>query len=279
MHEEAIKSPNHAWLFDVDGVITNPEQKRITEPKILDEIIKRLQIGEPVALVTGRSIDFMKDRVIDPLKDKIADPNLLRNFLAMGEKGGVWITYENGEPQEHIDHDISVPQDLQDEVRKLIENEFSDLMFYDETKKTMISTEMKDGTNLEDYHMRQQVLDQKLEELVASHGLSDQLGVDPTTIATDIQNKHVGKDFAAKRVLAWLKEKDIKPQNFVTMGDSRSDLPMAQEVHDQGLPVTFVFVGKDTDQEYMRGLNLPFPVTFTQNKYENGAAEYLSAST
>lgn len=39
-------------------MITNPEQKRVTEPRILEEIIKRLKTAEPVALVTGRSIDF-----------------------------------------------------------------------------------------------------------------------------------------------------------------------------------------------------------------------------
>lgn len=276
---EKEKQVDHAWLFDVDGVITNPERKRITEPRILDEIVKRLQNGEPVALVTGRSIDFMRDRVIDPLRDKIADPNLFNNFLAMGEKGGVWITYENGQEQEHIDSDISIPQDLQNEVRKLIRNQFSDLMFYDESKKTMISTEMKDGTNLGDYHARQQILDQKLEELVKHHGLTEQLEVDPTTIATDIQNKHVGKDFAARRVLDWLKERGIKPQNFITMGDSKSDVPMAQEVHDQGFTVTFVFVGKDADREYIKSLNLPFTITFTQGEYENGTAEYLSTNT
>lgn len=25
-----------AWIFDVDGVITNPREKRVTEPEILD---------------------------------------------------------------------------------------------------------------------------------------------------------------------------------------------------------------------------------------------------
>ena len=275
-----MKPVNHAWLFDVDGVITNPEQKRVTEPRIIDEIVKRLESGEPVALVTGRSIDFMRERVIDPLIQRVGDLSLLQNFLAMGEKGGVWVTYnQDGEPQEHIDENISVPRQLQDEVRKLIEQEFSDLMFYDESKKTMISTEMIDGTKLKDYHQRQKMLNQKLEELVRQHGLQDRLEVDPTTIATDIQNKHVGKDFAAKRVLTWLAERKIKPAQFITIGDSKSDLPMAQEIHNQGLLVIFVFVGKDADRKYIESQNLPFPVTFTKNQYEKGTLQYLSSNT
>lgn len=277
---EVEKTIEHAWLFDVDGVITNPEQKRITEPRIFDEIVKRLTNGEPVALVTGRSIDFMRQRVIEPLIERTENLGLLQNFLAMGEKGGVWITYgQEGEPQEHIDENISVPQSLQDEVRKLIESEFSDLMFYDESKKTMISTEMIDGSNLEEYHARQKILDQKLEELIRKHRLEDKLEVDPTTIALDIQNKHVGKDFAARRVLAWLKEKGVKPTQVITIGDSKSDVPMAQEIYDQGLPVMFIFVGKEVDRADIQSRNLPFPVTFTQNKYEKGTVEYLTSNT
>lgn len=273
---EIEKIVETAWLFDVDGVITNPEQKRVTEPRILDEIIKKLESGEPVALVTGRSIDFMHQRVIEPLKAKVSDLAILQNFLAMGEKGGVWITYDQqGNPQEHIDENISIPQDLQNEARKIIEDEFSDLMFYDESKKTMISTEMIDDTRLEDYHARQKVLNEKLEELVEKHSLGESLEIDPTTIATDVQNKHVGKDFAARRVLTWLKEKNIKPAQFIAMGDSKSDVPMAQEIHNQGLPVTFVFVGQAADRKYIESQNLPFPVTFSQNNYEKGTLEYL----
>ena len=275
---EVEKTIEHAWLFDVDGVITNPEQKKVTEPAILDEIAKRLKTQEPVALVTGRSIDFMRERVIDPLIERVGDSSLLQNFLAMGEKGGVWITYDQGgSPQEHVDENISVPKTLQDEVRRLIHDEFSNLMFYDESKKTMISTEMHDGTNLEDYHAQQKILNQKLEELVKEHGLEESLEVDPTTIATDIQNKHVGKDFAARRVLAWLKERGIKPAQFITMGDSKSDVPMAQEIYDQGVPVTFVFVGKESDRADIERRNLPFPVTFTKAQYEKGTLEYLTS--
>ncbi len=274
-----MNTVKNAWIFDVDGVITNPQEKKVTEPAILEEIIKRLSANELVALVTGRSIDFMRERVVAPLRDRISDLSLLQNFLAVGEKGGVWITYnQDGKPQEHIDRNISVSQDLQDEVRNLINTEFSDLMFYDESKKTMISTEMKDGEDLDKYHQRQKQLSEKLEHLVREHGLGNVLEVDPTTIATDVQDKNVGKDFAARRVLSWLKEQGIKPQNFIMMGDSKSDIPMAKEVHDEGLSVTFVFVGKEDDRRYIESLHLPFPVTFTQDKYDKGTLEFLQST-
>lgn len=278
--KENSTAVEHAWLFDVDGVITNPEQKKITQPRILEEMIRRLEDGEPVALVTGRSVDFMRERVLARLTKRITERSLLRNFLAVGEKGGVWITYsQEGEPLEHIDESISTPQKLQEEARELVEREFSDLIFYDESKLTMISTEMKDGIKLDDFHQRQAVLDEELEKLIKRHGFSHQLEIDSTTIATDIQDKHVGKDLAARRVLDWLKSRDIVPKMVVAFGDSKSDIPMAQEIHNQGLPATFVFVGKEQDRKDIDKLNLPFPVHFPRGQYESGTLEYLSSNT
>ena len=44
----------NAWIFDVDGVITNPIEKRVTLSKIVDELIRRLKKNEPIGLNTGR---------------------------------------------------------------------------------------------------------------------------------------------------------------------------------------------------------------------------------
>lgn len=48
---------------------------------------------------------------------------------------------------------------------------------------------MKDGEDLDNYQRDQQILNEKLVQLVVQSGLEDVLEVDPTTIATDIQNK------------------------------------------------------------------------------------------
>lgn len=266
-----------AWLFDVDGVITNPEQKRVTEPQIINEMVKRLEVDQPVALVTGRSLDFMKERIIVLLKKSIKERKFLQNFLAVGEKGGVWISFtKDGTEQEETDKNISVPKDLQQEVKSLIEKGFCDTMFFDNTKRTMISTEMIDSSNLQNYHKKQEVLNRNLEELIKKHQLSESLEVDPTTIASDIQNKHVGKDFAAKRVLLWIEKSGFKPTVFITFGDSKSDIPMAQEVFDQNKKVKMVFVGKEQDRNDIKNLNLPFPVIFPTASYEKGTLEYLT---
>lgn len=273
INSEQARIVNIAWVFDVDGVITNPSEKRVTEPEILNQIVQKLEKGEPVALNTGRSLVWMIDRVINPLLEKVKDKKSLVNFFASGEKGGTWITFdEKGEMQHHKYDSISVPQPLQEKVRNLINSEFSKSMFFDETKETMISIEMKDGYLVESYTEDQKKLKPKLKELIDQAGLSQELKVDPTTIATDIENEFVGKGFAVERMLKWLNEKNIRPQRFVTFGDSSSDLPMAEKLHKNGHAVSFVYVGKSNlPKDY------PFPIIRPQNHFEKGTLEALSS--
>jgi hydroxymethylpyrimidine pyrophosphatase-like HAD family hydrolase len=281
--EEEDMSPNlererivdAAWIFDVDGVITNPSEKRVTEPEILDQILKRLEKGEPVALNTGRSIEWVKDRVLNPLIERIKDRKILQNFLAVGEKGGTWAEFdEDGNLLEKKDDNISVPDDLRNKVRDLINSNYSDSMFFDESKLTMISTEMKDGYSLEEYKNKQQYLIPQLKTLLQRRNISEKFKVDPTTIAVDVENKFVGKHFAVKRIIEWVKSRGISPQMFIAFGDSfRSDVSMAQEIHSQGLPVEFVYVGK----EDVDASAFPFTIHQTQSNYDKGALEFLKS--
>lgn len=161
---------------------------------------------------------------------------------------------------------------MQEEARKLVEKKYSKSVFFDTTKRTTISIEMLDGFNLDEFKKVQPELGKDLSALITKYQLEENLEIDPTTIATDIQNKHVGKDFAARHVLDWLTQKGIKPAQFITVGDSLSDLEMAQEVHDQGLPVEFVFVG---EKQKLEGIKRDFPVITTKSTYGSGTQEYL----
>lgn len=145
---------NHAWLLDVDDVIIHPEQKKVTEPQLFDEIIKRLKADEPAALVTGRSLNWLLERVLVPLEEKVGDRMIFQNFFAVGEKGGAWISYQaQGQREEFIDSSISISPVLQEETRKIIEEQFSETMFIDESKRTMISTEMRNGLAVSAYRI------------------------------------------------------------------------------------------------------------------------------
>lgn len=261
------------WIFDGDGVITNPQEKRITEPEILDQIINRLEKGEPVALNTGRSIEWVKKHVLNPLLKKIQDKKFLRYFLIVGEKGGTWAEFDHqGNLIENKDDAISVPKDIQNEVRNLINSEYSDSMFFDESKLTMVSTEMKDGYSLDDYKSKQKNLFEQFQELLIRKNVTDKFKVDPTTIAVDIENKFVGKNFAVKKIIEWVKRKGIETQRYISFGDSfSSDIPMAEEINSQNLPVEFIYVGK----ENINISAFPFMIHQTKAKFEKGTLEFL----
>ena len=258
----------NAWLFDVDGVITNPIEKRVTHPEIIDELIRRLKKAEPIGLNTGRSIDFIVEQILVPLEQHIEDKSLLRNVFAIGEMGGVRITYQDGQRQENVDGEISVPQNLQDKVRSLVKLDFSDIMFYDETKKTMITVELKLGKSLDEFHLRQTEFVGILRDLLQKHHFTD-IRVDATTIATDIENSHVGKALGVKRFLKLLSERKVNTSNFIVFGDSKSDLEMGEELHIQGKKFTFVYVGEGEIKQ------TPFEVIRTTKHYDQGTLEYL----
>lgn len=270
-----MKHISQALIFDVDGVITNPQEKRVTEPEILDEIIERLEKGEPVALNTGRSIEWVKDRVLNSLIGKVKDKKILQNLLAVGEKGGTWAEFnDRGNLVESKDDNISVPDSLKQEIRSLINTKYETSMFYDESKLTMISAEMKDGYSLEDYRKEQITLSVEFEKLLAGKNLTDRFKVDPTTIATDIENKFVGKNFSVKRITEWIKGKGINPQKYVAFGDSfRSDIPMAVELNSRKLPLEFIYVGR----ENIDTSSYPFPIIQTNSKYGKGTLEFLKS--
>lgn len=267
-----MKTVDHMLIMDVDGVITNLKDKK-ANPQMLQYLYQELKKGIPLALNTGRSIEWVKNRVINPLIEKVKDKSILHNFLALGEKGGTWAEFdENGNLLESKNDNISVPKDIQKEVRNLINNEYSDSMFFDESKLTMISTEMKDGHSLEDYKEKQRILSSELQTLLTDKHLAEKFKVDPTTIAVDIENKYVGKGFAVKRMIEWVKSRGIKPQMFIAFGDSSSsDISMAEEIHSQGLSVEFVYVGK----EHIDASSFPFTIHQTQTKFEKGTLEFL----
>jgi hydroxymethylpyrimidine pyrophosphatase-like HAD family hydrolase len=264
---------NTGWIFDIDGVVTNPSKKKVSEPQILVHIANKLKNGEPVAFNTGRSTSWLIERVINPLLEMIEDKNVLQNFIAVSEKGGCWVTFDkDGTMQEHKDDSISVPESLRQQVKKLIDENYADSMFYDDSKQTMISTEMNDGLSIEEYKKDQNKLTVQLKKLLQQNNFSDKLKIDPTTIATDIENIHVGKDFATERILELLKKKGIKPKQFIAFGDSPSDIEMAEKLHERNLSFTFIFVD---DKGELKGREHPFPIVYTKSRFDQGTLEFL----
>lgn len=80
-----MKKADHISILDVNGVVTDPAEKRITESEILDEVIKRLEQGEPVALNTGRLVESVKRKGIRPQR-YIAFGDSFRSDVPMAEE-------------------------------------------------------------------------------------------------------------------------------------------------------------------------------------------------
>lgn len=264
------------FVFDIDGVITHPSKKINTEPEILNHIIEKLKIGDPVALNTGRSLAWIGEKVINLILARIQNKEILKNLIAVGEMGGVWLTFDNdGNANEYIDNSLSIPKPLMEKTKELIELKYSKSMFYDDTKNTMVSIEMNEGMSIDVYKKIQKLLINDLSQIIKESDLGKNLKIDTTTIAADVMNKHVGKDFAVLRIVNWLKEKKLSPKKILAFGDSASDLPMAEKFHELGFPIEFVFVGNQQIQQS----EYKFPIILTTHKFEKGTLEFLTKSS
>lgn len=262
------------WIFDLDGVVTDVSQKKITNPKILEYFSKFMQKGEPVAINTGRSLEFIRKEVFSPMLDYLKtngiSEDLLNNFFAVGEKGNAWIENE----KDYYDKTISVPKEFTSKVKELIEKGFSDTMFFDNTKKTIISIEMNKGFALERFNSSKEKLLPKLEKLLKEENLENAYKIKHGTIAIDIQDKSAGKKKGMKRILEWLSRNSLKPEKIFVFGDSLEDLEMGEKLSELNLLFTFVFVGNPAVIKDKPN----FPIIFTKEKYDIGTEEYLSSS-
>jgi len=267
------RTVSHILIFDVDGVLTHPSEKKVTQLKIFLELKNRLENNEPIILNTGRAIDFIIEKILTPLEKIITDKKLLQNLFAVGEKGGVSVSYDDyGQRKIHVDSSISVPKILQTAARRLTKEKFSDSAFYDITKKTMISIEMLDGLSVSKFKIRQNLLNQELDKMLSKYGLNHKYKIDPSRIATDVENNHVGKALGVERALVWLSKKMIKTKQFIAFGDSPADVSMAQALSAKKLPVIFVFVG---EKSLLKNKEMNFPIVYTKNHCEAGTVEYL----
>ncbi len=262
-----------AYIFDVDGVLSDPVQKQVTEPELLNQLVRILEQEDPLALNTGRATSWVKERVIAPLEKLVSQKSLFDNFMVVGEKGNTLLTFESGEWKDTIlTSQINVS--LEKNIREIAENEFAGSMFFDPDKSTMVSIEMRDGFNNDEYTKEQKKLHQKLNELLDTPEYKDlNMRIDPSQISLDIQPQDAGKHLGAVRIEKWFEDKSQKPDRVIMFGDSPSDIEMAEELQDR-FTCEFVFVN---DPHMIQGKNLTCKVTFTKARFTAGTLEYLQA--
>lgn len=263
-----------AWLFDIDGVIADPVTRTITKPEIVSFIISELQKGNPVGLISGRGLLWLRSRIIKVFENYLDDhPGLSRSLLDLlylsSEFGGVEATYQSGERSEKLNQDLMLPKEAWDALA-LVSNSFVEYVFIDEEKQTQFTLEagVNEKENYIDTHG-----DEIVAALVAVVTAFPQLEVHKDRIAINVKNKKANKNYATVQFLTWLAQTKPQPMYFYGFGDSPSDVEIGQALFENNLQFTFVYVGSESD---LANQQVAFPVHFTKERLIDGTLEFLA---
>lgn len=250
-------APGHGvqgLLLDVDGPVASPLTRTVPEG-IITDLLTLASMGWPVVFNTGRSDAFIREQVMAPMIAAGIPAGI--TFHAVCEKGATWFSFTaDGAGQVFVDTGLALPVSFADDVRDLVEEKYSEIMFFDETKLAMVSVEQSLAVASTDYLVSQRAFDDDVLDIMHSHDMGAcRLGrevpdsdghieyrVDPTIISTDIESVRVGKDVGADRALTLIAPLVDIPHRWWTVGDSRTDYAMADYLHEQGFDVAHVDV-------------------------------------
>ena len=255
----AAPQPALGLLLDVDGPIASPVTRSIALPEITRDLVALAAAGTPVVFNTGRSDAFIRDEVVGQMI--AAGLPAGARVHAVCEKGASWFSIgpehgPTGMSDVQVDASLAMPADFADEMEALVASDYADLVFFDRTKRAMVSIEQLTSVESATYLARQREFDERAMEALTRRGagvrrLDDvrpdaagavQWRVDPTIISTDIESVRLGKDLGAERALELLALDGPAPVAWRTVGDSRSDYAMADWLHEHGHSVAHVDV-------------------------------------
>jgi hypothetical protein len=247
-------------LLDVDGPIASPITRTIAIASILDDLVTLTAAGVPVAFITGRSDEFVRERVIAPLRavgldDALALPGA--RMFCVFEKGAAWAPVTAGGLGEvSVDDSVRVPVEFAATVKELHAREFAQSMFWDDTKRAMVSVEQRTDVSAELFYPEQARFNDTVFAAATTRGLGIRMGdraapdatgecpwrIAATVISTDIEAASLDKDRGAERAIDYFASRGPLPTVWRSVGDSRSDYKMADYVHSLGLDVAHVDV-------------------------------------
>ncbi|WOF24632.1 hypothetical protein N8K70_08260 [Microbacterium betulae] len=244
-------------LLDVDGPLASTVTRTLRVPSIAPDLVALAHAGAPVVFNTGRSHAFLVDRVIPVLADAGLRPDA--PVWGVGEKGATWFSLVPDAPRPEAGEvgaatELSPPRALLERVRALAARE-DRLMFWDETKETMISVEQNVDVANEDYLAAQPELVAACQDVIDDLGLGDEFHIVPTIISVDIEHVTAGKALGAARALELVAARMTPPARWFTAGDSPGDYDMATWLHDRGDEVTHLDV-RPTGAAH----DVPYPV-------------------
>jgi hypothetical protein len=252
--------PDLGLLFDVDGPLASPVTRTVAIPEILADLVALTRVGVPIAFITGRSDAFVRDQLLGPLHDAgLPDALAAEEARMFGvfEKGASWAPITGaGLGELTVDERLAVPEPVVRSVRELVARDFADTMFFDDTKRAMVSVEQRTDVSAEQYRAAQEDFNAAAFAIAAQAGLGIRWGervfpdergevpyrIDPTIISTDLESVELDKDRGAQRALEYFEHLGDLPRRWRTIGDSRSDYKMADYLESAGFEVAHVDV-------------------------------------
>jgi HAD superfamily hydrolase (TIGR01484 family) len=276
---ESAKIVKMIQFFDIDGVLTDPTEKKIN-PQILERLKNDIEAGNPIIFETGRGWDWVHAHVVSPLSQKVSSPDILENIFVSVEKGDISVTFEDGQWKEKVLAGEKLSEEFLTDAKHLSE-EYEQTMSCKENKRTIFTIEMHEteGLSMQEKQQRLEVfqrqrdmLQQQLEQLRDRYGLGDMYEVDATTVALDIQPKGAGKKRGTQEAIAWLMQKGFKAELYEVFGDSMSDIAMADTLSSEHFPVRLIYVG---DGSKLQERRFPFTVDIFDRQYAKGTLQYL----
>lgn len=253
-------APDLGLLLDVDGPIASPISRSIAIQSILDDLVALTAAGVPIAFITGRSDEFVREQVIAPLLTAGLGDALQQagaRMFCVFEKGAAWaVVTSDGIADVSVDESVRVPERYADSLHELHARDFSETMFWDDTKRAMVSVEQRTQVSAEQFYPEQARFNDAAFAAANALGLGISMGdrtardadgqcpwrIDSTVISTDIESVSLDKDRGAARAIDYFASRGPLPSVWRSVGDSRSDYKMADYVHSLGLEVAHVDV-------------------------------------
>ena len=262
-------TPPLGLLLDVDGPISSTRTRTVRLHGLAADLVAIARSGCPVVFNTGRSVDFLAEQVLPALTHaglKATDP-----VWGVGEKGGTWfsLTEREGSPSigdVALDPSIAPPPALV-EAGKRIAAEYSDIVFFDNTKHTMVSLEQHVTVPRDEFLPCRDKIVEAFERAIADTG-ADGFTIYPTVISVDVEHVDSGKALGARRALDLIASRMQAPRRWFTAGDSGQDYDMAAYLHEHGFDVSHLDVRLTGDVP-----EVPFEVIREEPILEDGSAE------
>ncbi len=256
------------FVFDLDGVITNPTDSSVDHVTI-EHIYKLLEDGTYVAINTGRPYAWVQTNLLGTL-ESMGGHAMFDHLYIVCEKGGESLVWSDGDFRPQPSR-FALSEESMTACKRFFDDNAEDFntMFWDNDKLTMATIEKRPEADLGEFKKQQQDLAERLRKLFDGQ----EVRIDTTTIATDVELPSAGKHAGAELVYEWTRQHhDAEHAAFMCFGDSKSDYEMARYFADQGNVATFIFVGKkeDTFEEH-EGVTL----VRTNALYAAGTREFL----